>query len=242
MTLLAALLQVPGQMQPAPPPQPPPPPFPLLTLAPRLGLSQEQIAAIHSVLQRHRDTMHTKHEAARAAREAFHQGMDNPSLSASDLEALGRKDAEAHRAEFSEAHAVLQEAAKVLTPEQLAQYQKLRSTLPRPGQGMGPQQPPMGGPHAEGPGGGRGPGGQSGREQGRESDHGRPVEKIAQELGVTPDQFRAAFAKVTPAHRGERPTESQRDANRTILSQSLGVSPERLDEVMDKYRPEGRQR
>ena len=60
-------------------------------------------------------------------------------------------------------------------------------------------------------------------------------------LGVTPEQFRSAFSKVTPAPQGQRPTEAQREANRKILSQSLGVSPERLDEVMDKYRPEGRQ-
>lgn len=67
----------------------------------------------------------------------------------------------------------------------------------------------------------------------------RPVEAIARDLGVTPDQFRAAFAKVTPAPRGQRPTPEQRARNRQILSQALGVSPEKLDQVMDKYRPEG---
>ncbi len=239
MSMLATLLQVPGQMQPALPPQPPPPPFPILALAPKLGLTPEQTTAIHSILQRHRETLHAKHQAAQEAREAFHQAMDNPSLSAAELEALGRKEAEAHRAEFTEAHAVLQEAAKVLTQEQLATYQKLRATMPRPGQGMGPQQPPMGGPHPGGPGGGPGP---NGARQGDDQDHGRPVEKVAKELGVTPEQFRAAFAKVTPAAQGQRPTEAQREANRVALSQALGVSPERLDEVMDKYRPEGRQR
>ena len=50
---------------------------------------------------------------------------------------------------------------------------------------------------------------------------------------MTPEQFREAFKKVRPAPRGELPTESQRKA----LSEALGVSPERLDAVMDKYRP-----
>src|SRR5260221_583320 len=70
-----------------------------------------------------------------------------------------------------------------------------------------------------------------------DEDHGRPVAQVARELGVTPEQFRAAFRKVHPAPRGERPTEAQRQANRKVLSESLGVSPERLDAVMDKYRP-----
>ena len=73
-----------------------------------------------------------------------------------------------------------------------------------------------------------------------EEDHGRPVSQVARDLGVTPEQFRAAFRKVRPAGPGQQPTEAQRRANRKILSESLGVSPERLDEVMDKYRPGGR--
>jgi hypothetical protein len=75
---------------------------------------------------------------------------------------------------------------------------------------------------------------------GEDEDRGRPVEAIARELGVTPDQFRAAFRKVTPARPGEEPTREQRQRNREALSSALGVSPERLDEVMDKYRPGGR--
>ena len=70
-------------------------------------------------------------------------------------------------------------------------------------------------------------------------DHGRPVALVAADLGVTPEQFRAAFKKVRPAPRGERPTEAQRQANRIALAGALDVSPEKLDSVMDKYRPEG---
>lgn len=57
---------------------------------------------------------------------------------------------------------------------------------------------------------------------------------------MTPEQFRAAFKKVHPAGAGQHPTQAQRQANRKALSEALGVSPERLDEVMDKYRPGGR--
>ena len=39
---------------------------------------------------------------------------------------------------------------------------------------------------------------------------------------------------------GQEPTEAQRRANRKALSEALGVSPDRLDEVLDKYRPGGR--
>jgi len=76
--------------------------------------------------------------------------------------------------------------------------------------------------------------------QSAEQDGGRPVEAIAKELGVTPEQFREAFKKVHPAGPGERPTDEQRQANRKALSEALNVSPEKLDEVMDKYRPGGR--
>jgi transposase-like protein len=72
-----------------------------------------------------------------------------------------------------------------------------------------------------------------------DSDHGRPVEAVARELGVTPQQFREAFKNVMPAPRGEEPTDEQRLRNRQVLAKALGVDPEKLDAVMDKYRPEG---
>jgi hypothetical protein len=74
----------------------------------------------------------------------------------------------------------------------------------------------------------------------KDMDHGRPVELIARDLGVTAEQFREAFKKVQPAPIGQEPTPEQRQRNRKILSETLKVSPERLDEVMDKYRPGGK--
>jgi hypothetical protein len=69
-----------------------------------------------------------------------------------------------------------------------------------------------------------------------QQDGGWPVAQIATELGVTPEQYREAFNKVRSANAGARPTDEQRRANRRALAATLGVSPERLDEVMDKYR------
>jgi hypothetical protein len=92
---------------------------------------------------------------------------------------------------------------------------------------------------AQPPAGDRPPGPPPGERRPEDEDHGRPVEKIAKELGVTPEKFREVFRQVKPAPRGESPTEGQREANRKILSEGLGVSPEKLDEVMDKYRPGG---
>ena len=74
----------------------------------------------------------------------------------------------------------------------------------------------------------------------QDEDHGRPVALVARDLGVTPEQFRAAFRKVHPAGAGQEPTEAQRQANRRVLSEALHVSPEKLDAVMDRYRPGGR--
>ena len=79
----------------------------------------------------------------------------------------------------------------------------------------------------------------AGQANAQDQDHGRPVALVAKDLGVTPEQFREAFKLVTPAKRGTEPTDAQRENNRKVLSEALGVSPEKLDAVMDKYRPEG---
>ena len=119
----------------------------------------------------------------------------------------------------------------LLTPAQRAIVDRYKAANPRP---------PFGGPGGFGPPhGGFGPP-PPGEQTSQEEDHGRPVALVARDLGVTPEQFRAAFRKVHPAGAGQEPTEGQREANRAVLAGSLGVSPERLDAVMDKYRPGGR--
>lgn len=125
-----------------------------------------------------------------------------------------------------------------VTKEELTKlYTKESAALGPAGRG-GP-----GGPGGRGDRGPRPPGGRPPREGAnglQDEDHGRPVEQVAKELGVTPEKFREVFKKVRPAGPGQQPTEEQRQANRKILSEGLGVSPERLDEVMDKYRPGGK--
>jgi hypothetical protein len=102
-----------------------------------------------------------------------------------------------------------------------------------------PPRRPGGGPVGGPPGSPPGPP-EDGPPPPDDDDHGRPVEAVARELGVTPEKFREVFKKVRPAGPGQRPTEAQRIRNRKILSEGLGVSPEKLDEVMDKYRPGGK--
>jgi hypothetical protein len=111
-----------------------------------------------------------------------------------------------------------------LTPDEYRPHPPERQSPPGQGRGL------QGGPPGVSQNGGRTD----------DRDHGRPVELVARELGVTPDQFREAFKKVHPAGAGQEPMQEQRQANRKALSEALGVSPEWLDEVMDKYRPGGR--
>ena len=67
---------------------------------------------------------------------------------------------------------------------------------------------------------------------------GRPVDQIAQDLGITPEQFNAAVDKVPPPPRGQPPTE----AHKKQFATALNVSVEKLDTVMEKYRPLKRMR
>lgn len=76
-----------------------------------------------------------------------------------------------------------------------------------------------------------------GHEIGR-GDYGRPVPLIAAGLGVKPEEFRAAFSRVTPA-KGRGPSRDEAQKNKASLMkvlEPLGVTNERLDEVSDYYR------
>lgn len=63
------------------------------------------------------------------------------------------------------------------------------------------------------------------------------IQAMADELGVTPDQFARAAKKLAPPPRGARPSDAERLENRRQLAQILNVSVSRLDSVMEKYRP-----
>ncbi|MGO4273325.1 hypothetical protein AB4Z22_26360 [Paenibacillus sp. TAF58] len=74
-------------------------------------------------------------------------------------------------------------------------------------------------------------------------DHGRPVVLIAAALGVPTEVFRDAFRGVTPAGLDSGPTTEQAQKNKAALLKVLapyGITNERLDEVSNYYRYNGR--
>lgn len=71
----------------------------------------------------------------------------------------------------------------------------------------------------------------------------RPTDKIAADLNIPEEAFIACFKNVKP-DRDHNPSGAKQRANKDILLPCLqAVSPEitnrLLDEVMDRYRPEG---
>lgn len=78
------------------------------------------------------------------------------------------------------------------------------------------------------------------------NDPKRPVDKISRDLGVTEEQFVECFKNVRPAPQGERPTGERVHANKQVLLSCLQeanpeITNEKLDTVMDRYRPGGRE-
>lgn len=63
---------------------------------------------------------------------------------------------------------------------------------------------------------------------------GPPIDLIARDLGTTPQQFRQAADRFLPRFPKGPPTEDQKK----LFATSLHVSIERLESVMDKYRPD----
>lgn len=77
-------------------------------------------------------------------------------------------------------------------------------------------------------------------------DPKRPADKISHDLNITQEQFTACFRNVSPAPQGTRPTAERVHSNKAILLSCLqkanaGITNDRLDEVMDRYRPGGRE-
>jgi hypothetical protein len=63
---------------------------------------------------------------------------------------------------------------------------------------------------------------------------GPPIALIAQDLGTTPEQFQQVADRFLPRCPNGPPTEAQKRQVATMLN----VSVERLDTVMEKYRPD----
>jgi hypothetical protein len=77
-------------------------------------------------------------------------------------------------------------------------------------------------------------------------DPRRPVDKISNDLGIQPEQFRQCFSNVSPAPAGQRPGSDRTHANKAVLLSCLqkanpAITNESLDTVMDRYRPGGRE-
>ena len=78
------------------------------------------------------------------------------------------------------------------------------------------------------------------------NDPKRPTLKISHDLQVTQSQFVTCFENVQPAEQGRRPSQDKVHASKTILLGCLqkanpAITNEKLDEVMDRYRPGGHQ-
>lgn len=63
---------------------------------------------------------------------------------------------------------------------------------------------------------------------------GPPIGAIARELGTTPEQFRQAADRYLPHCPDGPPSEAQKKQ----VATTLNISVERLDTVMEKYRPD----
>ena len=74
-------------------------------------------------------------------------------------------------------------------------------------------------------------------------DPKRPTDQISADLGVTEEQFIACFWNVRPETNG-KPSGAKQRENKAVLLPCLqeanpSITNAKLDQVMDKYRPEG---
>jgi len=90
--------------------------------------------------------LEAKREQAHKAHHALMQAMGDPGVKTEELRALATKASQAHLDEFLEAHALLQEAAALLSPEQREQLKKRRAESPAPGHGPRGHHGPKGHP------------------------------------------------------------------------------------------------
>ena len=69
---------------------------------------------------------------------------------------------------------------------------------------------------------------------------GPPIDKIAQDLDISPERVREAFRKVGPPPRGSDgpPTEQQMAAHTQKLADAMHVPVDQLRTVLEKYRPQ----
>jgi periplasmic protein CpxP/Spy len=119
---------------------------PLERMMERLGLSDDQKAAVHAVIEKDQDTMRPLGDAARQAHEAFQKALDGGSTDAAAIGELAITMNAAQK-KFEAARKVEMEKIKaILTPEQREQFEQVMQR----GQGRGPGGP-GGPPRSDGP-------------------------------------------------------------------------------------------
>ena len=127
--------------QRGPRPEGPGGPPPIERMMERLGLSEDQKAAIHAVVEKDQDTMRPLADAARGAHESFQGALDAPSPDATKVGQLAIAMNAAQKKFESARKAEMEKIKAILTPEQ---REKLEQAMQR-GPGRGP-----GGPGGQG--------------------------------------------------------------------------------------------
>ncbi len=122
-----------------------------------LNLTDAQKASLKALHEKYRPTLEADRTAAFDAQKALRAAAANPATSDADLKALFDKASAARFAMMQQHRALFQESQALLTPEQKAQFEKLRAErqqrmqerMKGRGPGMGPG---MGGGMGMGPG------------------------------------------------------------------------------------------
>lgn len=91
----------------------------------KLGLSQGQQDAIHTVMKAHKASLHAKHEAAFKAKADLLQALVDPQTTPDRVQALQAAASSAHLAVALEINQIVKEIAPVLTPDQITKAQQL---------------------------------------------------------------------------------------------------------------------
>ena len=126
LTILSLALALPALAQTAPAPAAPAAPAMkdgmhdqmMARMADRLKLTEAQRASCKDIIAKHRPALMAKHKAAKEARRAFFQALQDSAATPDSLKTLNRAAADARLDALLEGRALRQELRAVLTPEQ----------------------------------------------------------------------------------------------------------------------------
>ncbi len=111
-----------------------------------LHLTEAQKADMKALATKHREAMKPKQEVAKTAQKALQEAMLNPATTTEQLKALHDKAGQAQFELALDRRAMMQASLALLTPEQKAKAEQLRTERPKRGgkgrrHGMPPQGP-----------------------------------------------------------------------------------------------------